>query len=162
MNKRGQGIGVETIVLIIVALVVLAVVVYGFTVGWGNLWQSLTSLGGGKVNVQTVIQGCQVSCSTSATYDYCNKVRDVTFTSGSKPESLRCKDLEGRGVGLEVCSNLDCGEKKTCAQLGGNSWGTTPCNAANQKDLSSVVTDTTDRPAPTDKIKNYYCCAPLS
>ena len=109
MNKKGQGLTIPTIVIIILALVVLVVLIYGFTVGWGNLFQNIQAFGG-RVNVQNVITGCKISCDTNAAFDYCAKERNVVFSRGEDPVSLTCKDLEGRGVNLATCNNVDCTE----------------------------------------------------
>ncbi len=112
MNKKAAEMTIGTIVVIILALVVLVVLIYGFTTGWGNLWQRLTGFTGGEVNVQTVVQSCQLACSTSAKYDYCLKERNVIFDEGSEAEKLTCRDLENRvpSVGLSSCSSINCVE----------------------------------------------------
>lgn len=106
MNKRGAEMTIGTIVMIILALVVLVVLIYGFTVGWGNLFQNIIGFGGGKVNVQTVVQSCQVSCSTQSSYDYCQRKRNVVFEEKGTGEQLTCKQLEGKNVGLSC--NMEC------------------------------------------------------
>ena len=109
MNKKGADIAIGTIVIIILALVVLVVIIYGFTVGWGNLFQNIVGFGGGQVNVQTVISSCQVSCSTQSVYDYCSKKRNVVFDEKGKGEVFTCEQLEKRtpSVGLS-CDSIDC------------------------------------------------------
>ena len=79
MNKKGAEMTIGTIVVIILALVVLVVLIYGFSTGWGNLWENIIGFGGGKVNVQNVVDSCKVACTTSGTYDFCRKPRDITF-----------------------------------------------------------------------------------
>lgn len=108
-NKRGAEMTIGTIVIIILAIVVLVVLVYGFTVGWGDLFSKLTSLGGGQVNVQTIVQSCQIACSTQAYFDYC-KERKVIFNEGGNSESFTCETLEKdpRNVGLADCDKIQC------------------------------------------------------
>ena len=107
INKRGD-VAISTIVIIILALVVLVIVIYGFTVGWGNLFQNILVFGGGKINVESVVRGCQVACTTQASFDYCLKQRDVVFDEKQKAEKLTCKTLELKNVGLDFCNTLDC------------------------------------------------------
>ena len=109
MNKKGAELAIGTIVFIILALVVLVVIIYGFTVGWGNLFQNIIGYGGGQVNVQTSVSSCQVSCSTQSTYDYCSKRRTVVFEEKGKGELLTCEQLARRtpNVGLS-CDSIDC------------------------------------------------------
>ena len=108
MNKKGAEMTIGTIIVIILAVIVLVVLVYGFGVGWGDLWNKIVGLGGGQVNVQTVVQGCQIACSTQSTFEYCTKERSVIFEEGQKePEKLNCYALQTRGVGLS-CDRIDC------------------------------------------------------
>ena len=58
-NKKGAEMTIGTIIIIILALVVLVILVYGFSTGWTNLWEKITAFGGGKTNVQTIVQACQ-------------------------------------------------------------------------------------------------------
>ena len=110
MNKKGAEMAIGTIVIIILALVVLVVIIYGFTVGWGNLFQNILGFGGGQVNVQTIVSSCQVSCSTQSVYDFCSKRRNVVFEEKGKGELFTCEQLAKRipSVGLS-CDNIDCG-----------------------------------------------------
>ena len=108
-DKKGAEMTIGTIVMIILALVVLVVIIYGFTTGWGNLWQNIIGFGGGKVNVQTVVRSCQLACSTNSVYDYCTKVRDVTKTEDQKtPDKKKCFELEGDEYNLDKCEQIDC------------------------------------------------------
>ncbi|MBS3075404.1 hypothetical protein J4429_03000 [Candidatus Pacearchaeota archaeon] len=99
MNKKGAEMTIGTIIIIILALVVLAVIIYGFTTGWNNLWENIKNFGGGKVNVASVVNACQVACVSSSQYDYCTLTRKVTFDdSGAKnPDNTNpwtCKKLQ--------------------------------------------------------------------
>ena len=115
MNKKGAELTIGIIVIIILSLVVLVVVIYGFTVGWGNLFQQILGFGGGNVNVQTIVSSCQVSCSTQSTFDYCSRTRNVVFNEGEKGSKLTCFRLEDGNpdkgaipnVGLTRCDLID-------------------------------------------------------
>ena len=113
-NKKGAEMAISTIIVIALGLVILVILIMGFSSGWSNLWEKVTGFGGGKVNVQSVIQGCELACTTSAQYDYCGKTSTLTFTTDKdspdfkKNGKYNCKGLEGMGVGLS-CSE-DFGE----------------------------------------------------
>ncbi len=116
MNKKGAEMTISTIIVIILALVVLVVLIYGFSTGWGTLWQKITGYGGGKVNVQSVIDSCKLSCTTSGEYDYCNKKRDVIMNTGDKPVPMTCCELANtQNYGLS-CSALSCCTAKPITQ----------------------------------------------
>ena len=118
-NIKGQQMTIGTLVAIILAVLVLVFVVYGFSVGWSNLFSQLTNLGGGKVNVQTIVQSCQVACATQSTFDYC-KDRSVIYNADQEPTLANCKNLEsgqsksGQNIGptgLSRCSVITCETK---------------------------------------------------
>lgn len=115
MNKKGAEMTIGTIIIIILALVVLVVIIYGFSTGWGNLWEKLINLGGGKVNVQTVVQSCQLACTTSSNYDWCTKTRSVIFNADKATEEKKvvwtCDSLQkdtAKNAGLESCDEITC------------------------------------------------------
>ena len=107
-NKKGAEMTIGTIVMIILALVVLVVIIYGFTTGWGNLWENIVGFGGGNVNVQTHVTSCELACSTNGVFDYCTKERQIRFTEDGDKEPRTCQDLIGTEYGLEECMNIDC------------------------------------------------------
>ena len=78
-NKKGAEMTIGTIVVIVLALLVLVAVIYGFVTGWGNLWNKITGITAGPVNVQEVIGSCELACSTEQTYNYCSLERRVVF-----------------------------------------------------------------------------------
>jgi len=132
-NKKAAEMTIGTIIIIVLALVVLVVLVYGFSTGWSNLWEKITAFGGGKVNVQSVVQSCQLSCTTGSRYDYCTLERKVIFDKTGDEnvdnrDGWKCAQLEYKGTGLE-CSTINCGvagvnlngpnPEGECAEVGG-------------------------------------------
>jgi hypothetical protein len=122
MNRKAAEMTIGTLVVIILAVIVLVILVYGFSVGWGNFFNNLVGFGGGQVNAQTVVQSCQIACSTQAKYDYCERRRNVVFDTNknNKHNNLQytCFQLAsdpafnaGYNLGLEPC-NLDCIENQ--------------------------------------------------
>jgi hypothetical protein len=99
MEKRGQGLSTNAIILIVLGVVVLAVLVIGFTMGWDKIapWISTD-------NVDTIKTQCEVACSTSSTYDFCTKERTLKM-EGEEDKEVTCKELAGK-YGIEDCSGL--------------------------------------------------------
>ena len=178
MNKKGAEMTIGTIVIIILALVVLVVLIYGFSTGWSNLWQNVIGFGGGSVNVQTIIQSCQVSCSTSATYDYCTKKRDIVFdkVNGKKNPldgSLTCNDLKDSKYNAALtCSNIDCGatngEIGTCSGTpaplcdNGVNQGKTNCENILGCKFTSTATDPKDTNTGRCEKDTTIACPPYT
>lgn len=86
-NKRGQGLSTNAIILIVLGIVVLVVLILGFTIGWKSLlpWISTD-------NVNNIVTQCGIACTTESVYDFC-----------SKPLTLKAGDLPGGGK--EVTGN---------------------------------------------------------
>ena len=107
MNKKGAEMTVGTIIIIVLALIVLVILVYGFSTGWTNLWEKVTGFGGGEINVQSAVQSCQLACTTGSTYDWCTKKRDIVFEDDSANAPYTCNELVSvSGTGLEDCAAL--------------------------------------------------------
>ena len=92
-NKKGQGLSTNAIILIVLGIFVLAILIFGFTLGWGKLAPWLN-----KPNVNEISQACTIACTTNDQYSFCNskkelkagevKLRDVTcnYLIKEKPE----------------------------------------------------------------------------
>ena len=105
MNKKGAEMTIGTIVLIVLALIVLVVLVFGFSQGWTNLWHKVIGFGGGKVNVQTIVQSCTVACHTKNVHGWCS-AKQVFFDEKKDAETLTCEQLAGKSVGLDPCNDI--------------------------------------------------------
>lgn len=106
---------ITTIIAIVLAVVILVFLIYGFSTGWGNLWSRINILGGGKANVNDISQVCLMACQTQDVYGFCNMEREVILENGSKVSSgsldVNCNTLAtNEKLGLknifEECPNL--------------------------------------------------------
>ena len=102
-NKRGKGLSVNAIILIVLGVVVLAVLIAGFALGWKNLapW-----LGGGN-NVDTLVTTCSVACSTNSQFGFCLDKRDLKAGDDSIKD-VTCNYLaeEQKKYGVASCGNI--------------------------------------------------------
>jgi len=103
-NTRGQGISTNTLILVILGVIVLVVLIVGFTIGWGKLapWLSAN-------NVDTIVTACEASCATNSVYDFCLAKRNL------KAEDVKLKDVtcnylstEQTKYGIAICSSIPC------------------------------------------------------
>jgi hypothetical protein len=100
-NKRGQGLSTNAIILIILGVVVLVVLILGFTMGWSRIAPWLSN-----DNVDTIVQQCAVACSTNSVYDYCTKERELN--DGKNKVTGTCVYFQNSNkYGLTPCS-LSC------------------------------------------------------
>jgi len=133
-DKRGQGLSTNAIILIVLGVVVLAVMVIGFTLGWDKIapWISTS-------NVDTIVTQCNVACSTNSVDSFCNLERDLK--GASIPDGkYTCNDLIGKGIGVDSCS-ISCtpaiDEQKTYVWV--EKIG--DCDEANERQVSASLCD---------------------
>lgn len=93
MNKKAQNLSVTTIVIIVLAVIVLVVLVLGFTGGWGNLWGRMKGFLGGGPNINSIVQACNVACTTQSKYDFCVTERRVILEDKKKITGWSCYEL---------------------------------------------------------------------
>ena len=110
-NKRGQELSVNTVIIIVLAVLVLVFVIVGFSVGWSKIFPFLSPAN----NVKDVADKCALACSTESVYDICTSPRDVkveqdiTGISVSKKVKGTCYDLSAVSeLGVAKCSAITC------------------------------------------------------
>jgi hypothetical protein len=113
-NKKAQGLSLNTIVLLILAVLVLVLIVAGFAMGWGNMWQRVEGFFS-KGNLDATIATCNIQCTTNQVNEFCNVPRSVKGAN-SEPINLANGDytcnalrssLAGKNVNLDDCK-LSC------------------------------------------------------
>jgi len=110
-GKRGQGLSTNAIILIILGVVVLVVLIIGFTMGWSKIapWMS-------SDNVDTIVQQCGAACSTNSVSGYCSKKRELNDGDGYKVETTCYTfslDTDLAKYGIDECS-IDCKDSTPC------------------------------------------------
>tara|TARA_B100000315_G_C14162226_1_gene400591 strand:+ start:178 stop:573 length:396 start_codon:yes stop_codon:yes gene_type:complete len=110
LNKRGQGLSVNAIILIVLGVVVLAVLIFGFTVGFGKILPFISSN-----NVDVIVNSCDTACTTNSVYGFCTQER--TLKAEDLPEDLKatCYKLstDHTKYGVDECPAL----KAECDKL---------------------------------------------
>lgn len=107
INKKGQGMSISTIILLILGLVILVVLILGFVLGWDKIVPWL----GGKTNIDTLQNSCATACATNSQYDFCSVKRTVKDGVYDKFEAT-CSQLAtsptyvNRGYGITDCPDL--------------------------------------------------------
>ena len=88
--------------VLILGVLVLAILIYGFTYGWDVFFNKIVGFGGGKNNVQSVIGACEIACSANNKYDYCALPRKV---------------IEGKEEGMKTCKELEALYELKCSSI---------------------------------------------
>jgi hypothetical protein len=110
INKKGQGLSTNAIILIILGIIVLVILVLGFTIGWNRLLPFVASN-----NVENIKTTCSTSCATNNEYDYCSLQR--TLKADDLPNGLdeakgNCSyfatNVDYIKYGIDECSTISC------------------------------------------------------
>ena len=108
-DKGGQGLSVNAIILIILGIIVLVVLVLGFTMGWGSINPFIS-----KNNVEQIKTSCGIACATENVYDYCTQSRTLRaegLPNDAKTFDGTCSSFANKPelekYGIEKCVSLE-------------------------------------------------------
>jgi hypothetical protein len=105
-NRKGQGMSISTIILLILGIIVLVVLVLGFTIGWNKLLPFVSTN-----NVNTIVNQCSVACVQVSSYDFCSKPFELkTDTATIKNVTCNYLSKQQTQYGVAQCSALSCSD----------------------------------------------------
>lgn len=113
MNKKGQGMSTSTIVLLILGMVVLVVLIIGFSSGWNSFNKIMN-----PTNVDSVVDDCSSACSLSQVFSYCSESRTYRINEEKLNIKTSCAVLSNApsfGGYISDCGNIQC--DLTCSQI---------------------------------------------
>ena len=103
-SKRGQGLSVNAIILIVLGMVVLVLMILGFTLGWSKVLPFI-----GTNNVNNIVTSCSTACSTNSQFDFCLFKREL------KADEANLKDITCNYIsknqtryGVAACPSVTC------------------------------------------------------
>ena len=75
MEKRGQELSVGTLIIIVLGVVVLVLLILGFSIGWENLFAKIGIVSGDDLSA--MVAACKVAAASNSQASYCEfkKVR---------------------------------------------------------------------------------------
>ena len=112
LNKRGQGLSTNAIILIILGVIILVILALGFMMGWDKLFPFLPS-----DNVETIKTSCASACATGNTYGFCTQERTLKaddLPGGVKEVKGNCSffsdstNTDYVKYGIDECSSITC------------------------------------------------------
>jgi len=191
MNKRAQEMSTNTIIFIVLGVIILVVLVLGFSLGWEKVFPFLSSQ-----NIDKVQSVCNTACATNAQNDYCYQERvlkdpDTKTEARASCNILASIKLNAEGTNPELnlirynfntCPSIRCDNAKPqCAnimiQLDGKKYvgkeyaplsgacdttGETKPVYATQP-LANVATGLKDSTKPASSTNPYnLCCIKLA
>ncbi|MEK6898036.1 MAG: hypothetical protein AABX28_01615 [Nanoarchaeota archaeon] len=103
MDKKGQELSTNTIILIILGLVVMALLIFGFIIGWDKVLPFIQTN-----NVKSIVSACQAACATQSQYDFCTVKRELKAETVIK--EVTCNELATNPTytvyGVNKCPSL--------------------------------------------------------
>lgn len=85
-EKRGQELSIGTLILIVLGIIVLVLLVLGFSMGWDNLFSKVGIVQGSDLSA--MVSACKVAYSSQSSASYC-EFKEVRFEDGKK--QVNCK-----------------------------------------------------------------------
>ena len=182
-NKRGQDLSIGTLILIVLGIVVLVLLILGFSLGWNNLWEKINIFGGGS-SVGNLVTACQVKVTSNNKFGYCKEFTLVSTTdgkkeylncqdsrvSGSLEETLDCDETDATKAGQEYCTTLAKSNSiKSDTKVNGVTCATLSCENLGGVDAEEGETNaekcpqetpkaSAGKPNPIEIAKDKVCC----
>ncbi len=113
VNKKGQDLSIGTLILIVLGIVVLVLLVLGFSMGWENLWEKINIFGGGS-SIGTVASACELAAQQDNKYGYCQEFKRVKV--GQTNEYVNCQDTRLQSS-IDTRLNCDLNEVNNAIQM---------------------------------------------
>jgi hypothetical protein len=88
MNKRGQELSVGTLILIVLGIVLLVLLILGFSLGWSNLWEKI-NIFSSATSLDSVAQKCSLAVTSSSLTSYCEDFKQITVDG--KKQYVNCE-----------------------------------------------------------------------
>ncbi len=89
-NTKGQGMSTNTIVLLILGLVLLVALIFGFATGW-DAFKNIAN----PTNVDSIVDDCQTACSLNQQYSFCSSERTLRINEENIEIKTSCYVLSG-------------------------------------------------------------------
>ncbi len=158
VNKKAQSMSLTTILLMVLGIVVVVLLIWGFSTGWSGFWDRISPFGS-KANVDSIRSGCKLACASSDQYNFCEKSQTVKFDDGTSWKGSCYNFMANSKVGVEGCS-IECSVDKLPKKCEGTSenslegkWQEKACDTTlDEEDVTSKVGNT------DGKNDNKYCC----
>jgi len=111
VDKKGQQMTLTTIIAIVLGIAVLVFLIWGFSSGWSNLWDRVSSFSGSS-NVDTIVQACALKCAAGEKNAFCSEMRTLKTGEDEVPVVKgSCSALSkysSNKYGIESCPELSC------------------------------------------------------
>lgn len=91
MEKRGQELSIGTLILIVLGIIVLVLLILGFSIGWESLFSKIGIASGSDLSA--MVAACKVAAASQSSASYC-EFKKVKLSDGTKMINCEYKDVE--------------------------------------------------------------------
>jgi hypothetical protein len=113
-NKRGQELSTNTIILLILGLVILVVLILGFSTGW-SFFKNIIN----PTNVDSIVEECATTCSLSQKFSYCSAEKTLRVNEDDFSVKTSCAVManspELAKYNVQKCPAIKC--DLTCTSI---------------------------------------------
>lgn len=149
-NKRAQNLSTNSIILIVLGVIILIVLIVGFTAGWDRLAPWIKSS-----NVDSIKAQCDVACSADSEYEFCSVERELKTGDTSITAScyVFATDTDYSQYGIDACSGLCVSSEEPTGPT--YTWvkDDPACTA-----LNGVTAHNNNCDLSTKELETTYCC----
>lgn len=106
-NKRGQELSTTTIILLVLGVIILVVLVIGFSTKW-TVFKNLIS----PTNVDNMVEDCNTVCELNSKYSFCSAERLLRVNEDKLEVRTSCAVLASASnfekYSFEECPVIEC------------------------------------------------------
>ena len=106
-NKKGQDLSTSTIILLVLGVIILVILIIGFSTGW-SFFKNLIS----PTNVDSVIQDCSTACGTDQKFSFCSAERAFRVNEEKLDVKTSCAVLASAPkftrYNIQTCPTINC------------------------------------------------------
>ncbi|MDD5012161.1 MAG: hypothetical protein PHQ66_00735 [Candidatus Nanoarchaeia archaeon] len=107
LDKKGQELSTNTIILLILGLIILVVLILGFSTGW-SFFKGIIS----PTNVDSIVEECASTCGLSQKFAFCSAERTLRVNEEDFTVKTSCAVManspELTTYGVQKCSAINC------------------------------------------------------
>ena len=148
MSRKAQELSITTLVLIVLGVVILVLLILGFTQGWDWIISKFSILPG--QSLETVAQSCNIAAQGGLAIDFCSfkKVK-----VDGRTEYVNCEDSR---IEAGLSPDIDFSDVRSrCADSASLDYCKNQLNAGSTAVLVGTCTENSDRKG---FINNQACC----
>ncbi|MCL5018221.1 MAG: hypothetical protein M1416_00430 [Candidatus Pacearchaeota archaeon] len=138
LNKRGQELSTNTIILLILGLVILVVLILGFSTGW-SFFKNIIS----PTNVDSTVEECASACSLSQKFAFCSAERTLRVNEEDFSVKTSCAVLANSPqltqYTIQKCSAINCDLSCESILIDDKAAILAPTGTASKYDVSALA-----------------------